>query len=710
MYFSSTSQRVFAALATSLLATSAAVSAFAQTKESAPSNAPMSLPAVTVYAPRMSTPAQTDIDLHTTPPRTPHADGGAFLRSAPGIAAGRFGGHGLEPVIRGQSQNQLNIIANGAFTYGGCPNRMDPPTSYAAVESFDRIKIVRGYQSVLNGPGGPGGSVIFSHERPELGDMLSISGSVSAGYDANGVTRFADGYALTGTHAGYARVTASAKDAENYEDGSGTSIRSAYSERQGGLTLGLTPGDNTHIHAGYTYHEVEDVLFPGAGMDAPLAETNTYTAGVEHTFGSGLINRIDATGYVSLADHVMDNFSLRERTAAPFLSVDSESNTVGGALRTDLNIGGQLVETVIDYRRNKRNATRLMGGSAATVARVQSIMWPDLTIRELGFAAETSFDLSNTTALVVGARYDHVKADYGRADERATVTGRTPNDLYRAFYGVTAGDRTENNLGGLLRLEHDLTDTTTLFGSISRSIRTADATERGLVNDRGLGANNSSWIGNPDIDPEKHHQAEAGLSTGGADWQLNASAYVNLVDDYILRDSARGQDGILITSANADVYRNIDALLTGLELSGEWALTQTLHAKADAAFTYGQDRDGNRALPQVPPLQGAFHLDWQTDEMVQLGSTLRYATRQTRVDTSATSATGRDVGKTAGYMVVDLRTVVTPTDGFEVSAGVSNLFDTTYANHLNRSNVFDPVEVRVNEPGRSVFVRGRVTF
>jgi len=709
VYVTSRSPRFIAALTTCLLTTTA-IPALAQTDTKAAS-APMSLPAVTVYAPRMSLPAQSDIDLHTTPPRTPHAAGGSFLRTAPGVTAGRFGGHGLEPVIRGQSQNQLNIITNGASTYGGCPNRMDPPSSYAAIESFDRIKIVRGYQSVLNGPGGPGGAVILSHDRPEFeGETLTATGTLSAGYDANGVTRFVDGYALTGTKHGYVRVTGSAKDAENYEDGDGNTVRSSYSERQGGFTFGLTPGDNTHIRAGYNYHEVEDALFPGAGMDSPLAETNAYTAGLEHSFTSGIVRRIDVSGYASLVDHVMDNFSLRERAAGPFMSVASESDTIGGAFKTDFNIGGQLVETAIDYRRNKRDATRLMGGSAATVSRVQSIMWPDLTIRELGFAAETTFDLTDDTALVAGARYDHVKADYGRADERAAVTGRSPNDLYQAFYGVTAGDRTENNLGGLLRLEYGLSDATTLFGSVSRTVRTADATERGLVNDRGLGANNSSWIGNPDIDPEKHHQLEAGLTTGGADWQANASAYVNLVDDYILRDSARGQDGILITSANADVYRNIDALLAGLELNGEWAVTDTLGAKADMSVTYGADQDADRALPQIPPLQGAVHLDWQAEDYLQFGGTVRYANRHNRVATNTAIGTGRDVGKTSGYAVMDLRTVVTPADGFEVSAGITNLFDTSYANHLNRSNSFDPVEVRVNEPGRSVFVRGRMTF
>lgn len=33
----------------------------------------------------------------------PARDTGEFLRSIPGVSAGRFGGHGLEPVVRGQS-------------------------------------------------------------------------------------------------------------------------------------------------------------------------------------------------------------------------------------------------------------------------------------------------------------------------------------------------------------------------------------------------------------------------------------------------------------------------------------------------------------------------------------------------------------------------------------------------------------------------------
>ena len=39
-----------------------------------------------------------------------------------------------------------------------------------------------------------------------------------------------------------------------------------------------------------------------------------------------------------------------------------------------------------------------------------------------------------------------------------------------------------------------------------------------------------------------------------------------------------------------------------------------------------------------------------------------------------------------------------------------NLLDKTYANHLSRSNSFDPETVQVNEPGRSFFLRAHATF
>ena len=91
----------------------------------------------------------------------PTSDGGELLRNIPGISGSRMGGRGIDPIIRGQNSNRLNILLDGAYVYGGCPNRMDPPTAYTSLNSYDRITVIKGSQTVIYGGGGPGGTVLF---------------------------------------------------------------------------------------------------------------------------------------------------------------------------------------------------------------------------------------------------------------------------------------------------------------------------------------------------------------------------------------------------------------------------------------------------------------------------------------------------------------------------------------------------------------------
>ena len=82
-----------------------------------------------------------------------------------------------------------------------------------------------------------------------------------------------------------------------------------------------------------------------------------------------------------------------------------------------------------------------------------------------------------------------------------------------------------------------------------------------------------------------------------------------------------------------------------------------------------------------------------------------HAARQTRVDDDPTTGSGLDAGETPGYLVPDLAASVTLDKGLRLQAGIENLFDKTYADHLNRSNAFDPVQARVNEPGRTLWIK-----
>ena len=70
----------------------------------------------------------------------------------------------------------------------------------------------------------------------------------------------------------------------------------------------------------------------------------------------------------------------------------------------------------------------------------------------------------------------------------------------------------------------------------------------------------------------------------------------------------------------------------------------------------------------------------------------------------------QEVGPTPSYAVLDLYGNYRFNDVFNLRAGVNNLFDETYAEHVSRSNLMDPFAVRVNEPGRTFWLRADATF
>ena len=86
-------------------------------------------------------------------------DAGDLLRAALAVSSGRMGAHGLDPRIRGLGESSIRILIDGAEIHGGCPNRMDPPSSFAAVESYDEVVVVRGVQTLRYGTAP--GTVLF---------------------------------------------------------------------------------------------------------------------------------------------------------------------------------------------------------------------------------------------------------------------------------------------------------------------------------------------------------------------------------------------------------------------------------------------------------------------------------------------------------------------------------------------------------------------
>ena len=78
----------------------------------------------------------------------PANDGASVLQSVPNMSIIRKGGSSGDPLLRGLGGSRLSIQADGQFIYGGCGNRMDPPTAYIFPASFDKVIVTKGPQSV----------------------------------------------------------------------------------------------------------------------------------------------------------------------------------------------------------------------------------------------------------------------------------------------------------------------------------------------------------------------------------------------------------------------------------------------------------------------------------------------------------------------------------------------------------------------------------
>lgn len=677
----------------------AAMAAGVQAEES-------SLPTIQVEAEQVIDANAADLAIDSLLRPTP-SDGGEWIVDVPGVSGISMGTHGIDPVIRGQKNNQLNVLLGGAYIFGGCPNRMDPPSSYATPEIYDSALVIKGMQSLIYGAGGPGGTVLYERATPEFEPGEKFYGKAGAGYETNGAIWNVYADAAAGSDKTFLRGTISAAEqTENYTDGNGDEVHSGYKQNAGNLLLGMRTDGGTLFRFDYDAVRGSDIKFAGAGMDAPVSDSDSYKLTME-SGKTGSFSSIKADVYRTDVYHEMDNFSLRTTSSPMWMLVPSDSVTDGLRLLGDMLLADGTLTLGLDYQGNDRDATRYAGPAGTVPTNTQSYLWPGVSIEQPGIFGEYAGSFSKGNDYTLGLRVDYVDSSASKAN--SVAGGVSPNDLYTSYYGTTATDQTDTNVSGLYRMEHTLDMQTTFRWGVSRSVRSADATERYIA------ANNSMppmrWVGNPDIEPEAHHQLDLGFNFNLQKGAISVTGYYDDVSDYILMDRYREGN---VTLDGAYIYRNVDAVLYGFDLEADYQWTPHWRSRFTAAYVYANNETDDRPIGQTPPAEGTVSLEyWQ--ERWMLGGELRAADKQTRVDDNHSPTTGVgsgvDFGQTPGYTVYRLYGLFKLGKQAELKYGIDNLFDKYYRDHLNKPSGFDPTSTTpVYEPGRSYWARLEAKF
>ncbi len=637
-------------------------------------------------------------DIDTRPP----ADAGEGLREVNGVSASRMSQHGVDPIIRGQSATQLNVLLDGGYVHGGCPNRMDPPTSFASFNTYDRVIVEKGVQSVQHGMGGSGGTILFERDTAAKAATPGVSGNAGLAASSNGIDYSVHGDLLLSNGKAYLRAFAERLEADDYEDGDGRKVRSAMERTAGGVVAGYRFSEHTGIEGTIEAARVDDALYAGAGMDAPKDDLDAYRLKFWNQELGGFIDGVKFEAWRSEVEHVMDNYSLRTNTGMWMVS-PTEVTTQGARLTlTSRPIEALKLDYGLDVQDISRDAT-LEGVNKITDARtLVSRSWPDASLQSVGGFFEGLYTLSASQRLKAGLRVDSVTTSVDDGLNNSIATSTMVPASVRA---EARKDQDDTAVGGLLRYEQDLGRNLSVFTGLSRSVRQPDATERYMLQ---AGGGVINWLGNPALDPEVHHQIDAGLTGKGRGLRWEAVIYYDDVSDYILRDKNNGR--VAGVPAGATIYRNVDATLWGSELSAQWMFAQGWLVHAALAYVNAENDTDDRNIAQIPPLNGRVGLDYSAPNW-HAGGRVRFADRQDEIDL----ASGLDTGETPGYAVLDLYGGYDFNRRVRLKVGVDNVFDRLYAEHVNRAFSYTDgglfaTNERIYEPGRTFWARLDTSF
>ena len=638
----------------------------------------------------VTAPVASPLEIVTSPktPRqpVPASDGSDYLKTIPGFSQIRNGGTNGDPVFRGMFGSRLRILTDNGEMPGACPARMDAPSSYISPESFDVLTLIKGPETVLWGPGNSAGTLRFDREQLRF-DKPGIQGTASVLAASN--NRWDENADISlGSEDGYLRLIGNKSRAGDYKDGNGDRVPSKWDKWNGDMALGWTPDKDTLLEMTAGKGDGE-ARYAGRSMDGSRFRRESLGMRFEKSGIGEVFDKLEANIYYNYANHVMDNYSLR----APGMNM---SGSMGSAMEHGSAMHSMSMPMAMQLDRRTVGG-RMMG----------TWLWSDYELRS-GVDTQLSTHRSkDDDRWDKDARFH----DYGLfseltwlATEQSKVTGgaRLDRVLVDNFTDTGSSQRTDLLPAGFVRVEHNLAEMPVMFyAGIGYTERFPDYWE---LFSPTYGPDGSADVFD-NVKTEKTTQLDIGAQYTGKRLNGWVSAYIGRVNDFILFRYDPHHPRI----SQVD---NVNATIMGGEAGIGYQLTETWKTDASLAYSWGRNTDDHQPLPQIPPLEARLGLTWERGDWSSTGL-LRLVSSQHRVAINEGNVVGKDFDSSAGFAIFSANAAYRLNKSVKLSAGVDNLFDKAYSEHLNlagNSSFGYSANTSVNEPGRTFWGKVNVTF
>ncbi|MEX2176504.1 MAG: TonB-dependent receptor [Pirellulaceae bacterium] len=639
----------------------------------------------------------------------PALDLGSLLRdseSVQTVAAQRRSQVAFDPHVRGYRFGQIYAQGNGEYFL---PARLDLDSMLNKIDPslISTVTVVPGPYGLRYGPGF---SFIDIQTVDTPRSCCGFEWTNRFGVTARGNGGQIDGRdTFTGAGENHGFITHfGMRSGSDYRAGNGQLIPSSYNSQNALLQLGYDLSDYSKIEFRYSRLELRDTEYALQFFDIDDLATDSYNVNYrEEDPGTGEISVAQVWyNYTRFNGDNQNGSKLEQRSRiAGGLNDEFQTGefspsgidaTVNGNLasfgaRASRIYGeeqGEHLRSGVDFRYVTQRTFESfqiedVGGFLEPDERRFSTNQPHSSLTDPGIFAEYTLPWSSYVKTSLGGRVDfaHTHARQSEFDDtpildEITDVGLPQNDILYAGY-----------LSG----EVELTPEWMLRGGVGYAERTPDLINRysdGVF--LGILQNGFSKVaGFPGLLKEKALQADGSVVADYGYWSGRASAFHSWIYDYNTY-AAYAFDPP--TQAQILFAQNTDlATLKGFELYLDYELTEMTTAFGSMLYVEGYDHVIDRPLPGIYPLEGRLGLrlaEPSPDNIWGLEWAFRFVARQDRAgflrDTAFGDTTSIQVEEeTPGFFTSDVRGYYNLTSNLHIIAGVDNLFDRNYIEHLD---------------------------
>lgn len=606
-----------------------------------------------------------------------------ILSRLQGVYLIRRGSVGQEPVIRGMAGGQINLTIDGMKMFGACTDKMDPVSIYVEPQNLKSIDVTPGSAGAKLG-NTVGGSVDMKLAEPQI-SATPFFGKAGVGFQsaAQALNSFLNLNYSNKKSAYYASLNY--RKANDYRAGGGENIQYSHYKKVNFSAAGKWLLGQDVVQANLLMDDGWNIGYPALPMDVGFAKARILSISHSRYRAHHFIEKLTSKIYYNSIKHSMDD--THRNDVVMHMDMPGYSSTMGMYSEGELHkVKNHSFSFRTDFYYNDVLAEMTMYPEGEQPMYMQT--WPSSGRAVLGFYVNDQITVNPKTKISINGRVDAV--------ESLLKDGFGMNQLEVFYSDIT------NSYGNVLK---------SFNGKLNRLIG------KSIIIDMAIGygervptlgemfgfylfnrMDGFDYIGNPNLKPEKNLSGDVTLNYYRNTFQFSVSGFYNYMPDYIYSGIQSDLSHMTPGANGVKVYSNISyAKVFGAESSLLYNLTKSLQLITAWKVTRGETFE-SVPLPMMPPLQAT--------------STIRYAVKKFSAQLENESAFkqnrinplyGED--STPGYSIMNLRSSYAANwnnKRIELTAGIENIFDKTYHNHLDWGNIA--------RPGRNIIVNVAFTF